>query len=196
MRVNMKKEKLTKLIENYQKENPEEDLSKLLDFLKVDSNNYSRTNLFGHVTCSSWILNDDEEEVFLIHHAKYDKWLQPGGHMEEAEDIYDSALREGLEETGLTDLKLKSKQIFDIDIHKIPDNKKKGEPEHYHFDIRLLMDSKNMKANVCEKEVKGYSWVKLDVLKLITNDESLSRMVNKTKDFIKREKKLNNKHKF
>lgn len=185
----MKKEVLQKLINKYIKQYPGEDISPLIDFLKDSDNPYNRSNLTGHITCSSWIVNDDLDEVFLIHHKKYDKWLQPGGHMESGEDIFEAGLREGMEETGFDDLYLLSGNIFDIDIHKIPASDKKGEPEHYHYDIRLITGSIDQNINVDTKEVKGYKWTKLTKLKLITNDESLSRMVDKTQTFKLKPKK-------
>lgn len=146
----MKKEAIMKMLDIYKAKNKGEDISKLIKFLTENENAYSRSNLVGHITCSTWILNKECDEVFLIHHAKYDKWLQPGGHMENGEDIFQAGLREGIEETGFLDLKLMSKNIFDIDIHKIPNNEKKSEPEHYHFDIRLAATSAKKEVNVSD----------------------------------------------
>jgi 8-oxo-dGTP pyrophosphatase MutT (NUDIX family) len=190
-----KKEDLIKMLEHYKVEHKDENISKLVNFLKENENAYSRTNLGGHITCSTWILNKECDEVFLIHHAKYDKWLQPGGHMEIGENIFQAGLREGMEETGFSDLKLMSEKIFDIDIHKIPNNEKKSEPEHYHYDIRLIATSLKKEVNVCEKEVKGYDWTKINKLKLITNDPSLFRMVNKTEKLKEIKEHKNNKFK-
>ena len=40
-------------------------------------------------------------KVLLLPHPKFDKWLPPGGHVEENEAPHECALREVLEETGL-----------------------------------------------------------------------------------------------
>lgn len=42
----------------------------------------------------------DSEKVLLIYHRKLQKWLPPGGHMEENETPPEAARRETLEETG------------------------------------------------------------------------------------------------
>ena len=61
------------------------------------------------------------------------RWLQMGGHVEEGESPSAAALREGAEESGLTDLALLRDGIFDVDVHAIP--AAKGEPDHFHFDM-------------------------------------------------------------
>ena len=50
-------------------------------------------------TTSVYIL--DEDKVLLIFHPKFQKWLPPGGHIEENELPSEAAKREVLEETGL-----------------------------------------------------------------------------------------------
>lgn len=43
----------------------------------------------------------DNQKVLLIYHIKLQKWLSPGGHVEEDETPAEAARREILEETGL-----------------------------------------------------------------------------------------------
>ena len=93
----------------YKEDHPKEEISTLENFIKDNVNPYTRENLDGHITCSSWIVDNNLEKALLIHHKKYDKWLQPGGHMEKGETTLEAALREGLEETGVKDLSLHKK---------------------------------------------------------------------------------------
>lgn len=53
------------------------------------------------------------------------------------------ALREVVEESGIDDVEPVTGDIFDVDIHPIPANPKKGEPPHRHFDIRYLFRVRN-----------------------------------------------------
>lgn len=62
---------------------------------------YQRTHLPGHLTGSAWIVDTTRQNVLLTHHAKLNRWLQPGGHADGDEDIAGVALREAEEETGV-----------------------------------------------------------------------------------------------
>ncbi|WP_047573085.1 NUDIX domain-containing protein, partial [Pseudomonas syringae] len=68
--------------------------------------------------------------ALLIHHAALGIWVQPGGHVDPGESPVLAALRELLEETGVIG-ELLLQRIFDIDIHAIPANPRKGEPDHH-----------------------------------------------------------------
>ncbi|SRR3989339_824416 len=52
-----------------------------------------------HFTATAYILFSDK--VLLLFHPKLQKWLPPGGHLEENETPPEGAKREVLEETGL-----------------------------------------------------------------------------------------------
>ena len=75
----------------------------------------------------------------LVHHVKLGRLLQPGGHVEPLDAcLEDAALREALEETGLSlELHPTAPRPFDVDIHPIP--ALRDEPAHFHLDIRYLV---------------------------------------------------------
>src|SRR5688572_24792201 len=62
---------------------------------------FQRHHLPGHITGSSWILDQSRQFVLLVHHGTLNKWLQPGGHADGEENVLNVALREAKEETGL-----------------------------------------------------------------------------------------------
>ena len=80
---------------------------------------YERNHLPGHITGSAWIVDQQRQQTLLVHHAKLNKWVQPGGHADGDENVLAVALREANEETGLSRLSVVP-GFFDIDIHPIP----------------------------------------------------------------------------
>ena len=70
-----------------------------------------------HFCASVFIINPVTKKILLVHHKKFNKWVQPGGHIEENETIEQCIIREVKEETGLDllDYKLCGEVLFDID---------------------------------------------------------------------------------
>lgn len=54
-----------------------------------------------HFCASAFIINPKTKKILLVKHSDYDKWLQPGGHIEEDETPEEAAIREVYEETGI-----------------------------------------------------------------------------------------------
>ena len=65
---------------------------------------YQRMHLPGHITGSAWIVDEARQHTVLVHHAKLNIWVQPGGHADGEDDVLAVALREAEEETGLRQL--------------------------------------------------------------------------------------------
>lgn len=148
--------------------------------LLQNSDAYSRHHLPGHVTGSAWIIDKTRDNVLLTHHAKLNRWLQPGGHADGNEDIFEVARREAAEETGLPKFKLLHKDVFDIDIHLIPE--RNGFPAHYHFDIRILLEADSGEKVVISQESHDVQWVHIDHLAHRSgNNTSMLRMAEKVK---------------
>ena len=54
-----------------------------------------------HFCASVFIINPIDKKILLIHHKKFNKWVQPGGHIDDDETFEEAALREAFEETGV-----------------------------------------------------------------------------------------------
>jgi 8-oxo-dGTP pyrophosphatase MutT (NUDIX family) len=134
---------------------------------------HSRGTFPGHVTTSAFILDGAGEKILLIHHRSLGRWLQPGGHYEPPEDLAVSALRESLEETGMEELVIDpwhrtSGIPIDIDSHRIPARPERGEPEHWHHDIRYLVRAQEGAAVHPDlREVHGAAWRDLQELEAV-----------------------------
>src|SRR2546430_1416484 len=101
-----------------------------------------------------------------------------GGHVEGDKLQSSTTLHGGSEESGLTDLALVRDGIFDLDVHPIP--AAKGEPDHFHFDIRYLArtsapDAISLDAN----ESNDLAWVTLDRAEELLREEAGTRVIRK-----------------
>ncbi len=87
----------------------------------------------GHLTASAFVVHPDGSAVALIHHAKLDRWLQPGGHVEHDDVSHESAARREVAEECLIH-SVDAMGPIDVDVHRFP--ARGGEPAHLHFDLR------------------------------------------------------------
>jgi 8-oxo-dGTP pyrophosphatase MutT (NUDIX family) len=145
--------------------------------LKYD-NCFERSLLLGHITASAFILDNSKQHVLLMHHAKLNKWLQPGGHCDGNRNTVEVAKKEVLEETGIK-IKITDVDIFDLDIHVIPE--RKGVQTHEHFDVRFLFIVPDNTPYVQNEESLALKWIPIQNIKEYTNEESILRMVEKVK---------------
>ena len=176
------KQELITLVQDY----PENDShkKKVLQFLKKFEDFWTKKNEEGQITASCWVVNKDQTKVLMTHHKKLARWLQIGGHLEsEDNSIVDSCIRELKEESGLTQFKLLQNEIFDIDVHHIPESRK-GVPAHVHYDIRMLFEAdENEEIQFDKEESNNIIWMRLDKIKGLQN-YSIDRMVRKTQKLL------------
>ncbi len=138
---------------------------------------FQRAHLPGHITGSAFIVTEDFTQTLLVHHAKLNKWLQPGGHADGDTNVAQVALREATEETGLLNLTLVTTGIFDIDIHPIP--ARKDFQQHDHYDVRYLVKASIHERIIVSEESHDVKWVPLAVLEKYTNEKAILRMRDK-----------------
>lgn len=131
---------------------------------------HARHRMDGHVTGSAFVVDPARRSVLLIHHRALGRWFQPGGHVDAGETVAAGAEREAREETGLAALALAAwhddaELPIDIDPHRIPANARRGETEHWHFDVRYLFAADSTAPLAAQvAEVKGVRWAPLETL--------------------------------
>jgi 8-oxo-dGTP pyrophosphatase MutT (NUDIX family) len=166
------------LLEQYQHTAVEATFKKqFIDLLK-HPRVYHRDHLPGHVTGSAWVLNTNRTKVLLVHHAKLNRWLQPGGHADGDENVLAVALRELEEETGVKQVRPLVNGIFDIDIHPIP--QRKDFPQHDHYDVRFAFIADEREPLLVSEESHDVQWVLMSDLDKFSDGESIHRMAKKS----------------
>jgi 8-oxo-dGTP pyrophosphatase MutT (NUDIX family) len=178
----MDRKSLLHQLTNYKTVYPEEALfvPRFRSLLTNFPDCYKRSMRTGHMTGSAWIINEHADAVLLVHHKKLDRWLQPGGHADGDENMVHVSSREAREETGLASLKLINENIFDIDVHQIPEHK--DVESHLHHDIRFLFQADESEGIIISNESNEVAWFPLDRAALCTgNNRSVHRMILKTK---------------
>lgn len=150
-----------------------------IEFVKTKEDCFKRELLIGHVTGSAWIVNDARTHVLMMHHRKLNQWFQPGGHCDGDPDVLNVALKEANEETGLENLKVVNGEIYDVDVHQIPE--RKGVPAHYHYDVRFLIEADMNEQLIVTEESNDLAWVSLEKIAEHNDSESIMRMVRKMK---------------
>ena len=176
----MHRKKILELLNQHKSEDINEQTmtKQAIDFVNTYTNCFDRELLIGHVTGSAWILDNSGEFVLLTHHRKLDRWFQPGGHCDGDSDVLAVALKEAIEETGVSDIQVDNESIFDVDIHTIPE--RKGIPEHLHYDVRFLFRADKDLPLLITEESTDLAWIALAKVEELNNEESMMRMVRKT----------------
>ena len=106
-----------------------------------------------HFTATAFVI-DSRKRVLLLWHRRLQRWMPPGGHVDENETPEDAAKRECKEETNL-DVEImgeSSSDLFTENPHEgrmlkkpialllenIPDCPERNEPAHQHMDFLYL----------------------------------------------------------
>ena len=170
---------LKRLIRNYACSYPDESAPpKMLEYMKT-SDCFSNDNYHGHFTGSAWVVSPNKEQILMNHHKNIGKWLQLGGHADGEKDLLSVAVREAKEESGIQNFMVLSTEIFDVDIHEIPE--RKNQPAHRHYDVRFLLEADPLRNKiVISNESYDVAWVSPKVAVSLNPELSIQRMVQKT----------------
>jgi 8-oxo-dGTP pyrophosphatase MutT (NUDIX family) len=174
----MTKNNLVYLLATYSPRDEEREFkNRMLAFIEAHDDCFERALEIGHITASSWLLNKAGDKALLMHHAKLNQWFQLGGHCDGNPDVLAVAIKEAQEESGINQIVPVAGSIFDIDIHLIPANKK--EKEHYHYDVRFLLQVASDETIVQNHESNDLRWISKNPKELPTAHASVTRMFDK-----------------
>lgn len=193
----MHREYLLQMLHNYREEmiprlyqshscQPERDreyetIQQFEAFIRTNPHCFDKDNPVGHVTGSCLLVNPQMDRVVLTLHRKLGKWIQLGGHSDGEPYTDQVAMREAMEESGLTKLSfhpdLKGMPI-DIDIHSIPAYQQT--PAHLHYDVRFLILSATDDLKISEESF-DLAWFSLEEAQTKNAEKSMLRQLDKIK---------------
>jgi 8-oxo-dGTP pyrophosphatase MutT (NUDIX family) len=129
----------------------------LLGLLSCASTPFSRDHFTpGHITATAVVLCPARKRFLLVHHRRLDRWLLPGGHVEEEDrTLGDTARREAIEETGVELMPDYQPPVVGMDVHGIPP--RRAEPYHLHHDVIFRFAAKSDRLTGSD-EARDVTW--------------------------------------
>lgn len=138
-------EQLKKEIEVYLpfNEQEEKDQRQIVRLLDSNPDLLTRENTFAHITVSAWIVNPDRTKVLMAYHNIYQSWAWLGGHADGNPDIRAVIRKEIEEESGLTDIRFLTDDIFSLESLTVDGHEKRGSyvSSHLHLNLTFLVEA-------------------------------------------------------
>lgn len=163
------------LLTRWRAPNPGQDSLRhaVLAFVQARADSCQRECLPGHVTASALVLDDSGSRVLLTLHPRLGRWVQLGGHCENADDdIVAAALREATEESGLTGLRIDPELVA---VHVHPVTCSLGVPTR-HFDLQFVAHAPADAQISLSDESADLRWWPADALP-VGHDDALAYLV-------------------
>ena len=143
-----------------------QDKKVILSYIKqFPSNVLLRENEIAHITSSGFIMNKTLDKALLVHHNIRNVWAWTGGHADGDEDLLHVALKEAVEETGVSHIHPLTDHIASIDILPVFGHVKKSHyvNAHLHLSIAyILIADENSELFIRPEENSGVEWFPVD----------------------------------
>lgn len=171
-------------LKNYRPFNEQEqgDRDVMLRYLHDFPDIYQRSNVYGHMTSSPWIMNITGTKVLMIYHNIYRSWGWCGGHCDGDEHLLDVAICEGKEETGLHNLKAVTEELLAIDILPVPPHWKRGTfvSSHVHLNTTFLcIADEDEELHHKPDENSGVKWIPVEEINEYVTEEDMKVVYKK-----------------
>ena len=147
----------------------------------------------NHFTATGIVFNS-KNQVLMVFHKKLNRWLPPGGHVEEDELPDDAVIREILEETGI-DVKIKSlkqginipnkdscrelERPFMILLEDI-----EGDGKHNHIDMIYICSALSDELTPQKLEVSDIGWFALEEISELKTFDNVRQTIEKAYEYL------------
>ena len=103
----------------------------------------TRDNPMAHITASAWVVTPKRDQVLMVYHNIYNSWSWTGGHADGESDLLGVALREVSEETGLTNIRPVTEDIWSLEILSVAAHTRRGKfvSAHLHLNVTYLIEA-------------------------------------------------------
>ena len=143
--------------------------------------------MYGEMTNGFTKVNERMDKVLFIHHNIYNSWGWVGGHNDGNPDLLEVAIKEAIEETGVTKIRPYSDEVLGIDIVYVENHIKNGKfvGDHLHLNATyLLIANENEKLTIKEDENSGVKWFLIDEVMNHITEERIKTVYTKLLDRI------------
>ncbi len=159
-------EKLRKEIETYLpfNEQEEQDQRQFLRLLEHMPDLLTRENDVAHITVSAWIVNLDRTKVLMAYHNIYQSWAWLGGHADGNPDVRQVIRKEIEEESGLTDIRFLTDDIFSLESLTVDGHEKRGTyiSSHLHLNLTFLLEAdEHLPLRIKPDENSQIGWINI-----------------------------------
>ena len=103
--------------------------------------------------------------MLMAFHKIYQSWAWTGGHADGDRDLLAVAKREAMEETGVTEIRVISEDIFSLEILTVDGHEKRGVyvPSHLHLNVTYLLEADEAEVlRIKPDENSGVRWFLLE----------------------------------
>ena len=128
-----------------------------------------------HFCASVFVINPEDKKILLVKHRHFNRWVQPGGHIEYNEVPEETAIREAYEETGIK-VKILGERFPREDdyIRPLGIQKNRGSQGDLHIDvIYAAIPNGNIEPNFDDEETANVRWFTREELELLNVFEDI-----------------------
>lgn len=144
------------------------DQQTMLAFIKNNPNDVlHRENKIAHLTSSALIYNTSKDKLLMVYHNIYKSWSWTGGHADGNANLFQVAIKEAKEETGLKRFEATDSRIVALDILPVLGHQKNGKAvsAHLHLSVAYaLQASETETVAIKPDENSDVKWIPIRAL--------------------------------